>query len=671
MMNDSFSVELRQHLLATADERPGDGRLAAIVEGVAVSGQRHALVARLPWSPAHIKPFPSRAVRYGLIAVALLVAIVAAALFAGGGFQSRTVFNGTWSSTDPADGSSQTLTIGAGTRPAVHFEDEYATGLACRDDAVKVFTADGTGEISDDRLDASFPDGGGCGSMKVDIAIRVVHDAATDSLRDQDGVLWARSRAARPTQPTTAPSVASESPTSGGMWPQSNVEELWAAQDRADAGDTAYKWQVEPGLSDPSGEWWAYIAAGGVDIVERFLREKLGWDQFLFNAYLPLEYTTEDGVLQVAYVRCAPTKTNTLYTVFPEGDYGAGAAACAPTIDARHYETVLIDLKQSGKTGPTGLWVVERWTMLPPFAQTDPAAAQAEATARLQKFLKARVAGSGAEGYVDTTAPGSTGELPLLYATDTGAPYERFDFELVRGPVWPFADMEFRVRMSAQGGDTVVEQRLRWFDSKFSARARDATQNGEPVAVPYGLLGGLVRFSAADPWHVGLERSAMELGDKPSEAVILLGDPRASGRGCGVGPAPADAEALARDLRSDPDLEATAPVAVTVGGLDAIEMDIRLAPGTSMCEGLSPVLRLSDASDYGSDRRAVNLEPGAHIRLFLVDLPESFASRVDIPEGSASRIVAIAVVAPEARFDSVLRAATPIIDSIELKQVSP
>src|SRR4029078_13279002 len=103
MMNDSFSVELRQHLLAMADERPGDGHLAAIVEGVAVSGKRHALVARVPGSPAPTKPFPSRAVRYGLIAVALLVAIVAAALFAGGGLQSRNVFNWTGSSLSHAD----------------------------------------------------------------------------------------------------------------------------------------------------------------------------------------------------------------------------------------------------------------------------------------------------------------------------------------------------------------------------------------------------------------------------------------------------------------------------------------------------------------------------------------------------------------------------------------
>jgi hypothetical protein len=214
--------------------------------------------------------------------------------------------------------------------------------------------------------------------------------------------------------------------------------------------------------------------------------------------------------------------------------------------------------------------------------------------------------------------------------------------------------MEFRVRLLAQGGATVVEQPLRWADATFSARARETTENGRPVAVPYALLDGLVTFSAADPWHVGLERSAMELGDKPSEAVILVADPRASGVGCGISPAPGDADALASSLDSDPDLEATARAAATVGGRDALQMDIVLAPGASLCDGVSPVLRLSDGTDYGADRRAANLDPGARMRLYLVDLPE----------GSASRIVAIAVVAPEARFDSVLDAATPIIDSI-------
>jgi hypothetical protein len=116
---------------------------------------------------------------------------VAAAIFAGG-TPRRTVFEGTWTSIDPADGSTQILIVGAGTSPTVHFEDQFATGLACRAEAVKVFAAEGSGEISDDRLDASFPDGGGCGGMTVDVALRLVYDAGTDSLRDQDGLRWFR-----------------------------------------------------------------------------------------------------------------------------------------------------------------------------------------------------------------------------------------------------------------------------------------------------------------------------------------------------------------------------------------------------------------------------------------------------------------------------------------------
>jgi hypothetical protein len=38
---------------------------------------------------------------------------------------------------------------------------------------------------------------------------------------------------------------------------------------------------------------------------------------------------------------------------------------------------------------------------------------------------------------------------------------------------------------------------------------------------------------------------------------------------------------------------------------------------------------------------------------------------IDMPEGSSMRILAIAIVAPEARFDAVIEAATPVMDSIE------
>ena len=78
---------------------------------------------------------------------------------------------------------------------------------------MKVFTAEGSGQIIDDRLDASFPDGGGCGSVKVDIALRLVHDAETDSLRDQDGLRWLRiqdgDRRATPSQVTASQPTAS------------------------------------------------------------------------------------------------------------------------------------------------------------------------------------------------------------------------------------------------------------------------------------------------------------------------------------------------------------------------------------------------------------------------------------------------------------------------------
>ncbi len=217
MMNDRFSAQLRQHLLTTADERPADGRLAAIVEGVAVTPQRHPLVARLPWFLGRIDPFPSAAMRYGLIAVALIIAIVGAALAVGFGPARRTVFEGTWTSIDPADGSTQTLVVGAGTRPAVHFEDAFATGAACVADEVKVFTMDGTGTIVEDLLHVTWPEGGGCGLTKVEVGPgSYTHDQATDTLVDGLALTWTRLRGSvvpPSSTPVTEPSLATRSPS--------------------------------------------------------------------------------------------------------------------------------------------------------------------------------------------------------------------------------------------------------------------------------------------------------------------------------------------------------------------------------------------------------------------------------------------------------------------------
>ena len=58
----------------------------------------------------------------------------------------------------------------------------------------------------------------------------------------------------------------------------------------------------------------------------------------------------------------------------------------------------------------------------------------------------------------------------------------------------------------------------------------------------------------------------------------------------------------------------------------------------------------------GPDFHGLSLsDGGGRMRLYLLDAPE----------GSSIGILAIAVMAPESRFDEVLADATPIIDSIE------
>jgi hypothetical protein len=121
--------------------------------------------------------------------------------------------------------------------------------------------------------------------------------------------------------------------------------------------------------------------------------------------------------------------------------------------------------------------------------------------------------------------------------------------------------------------------------------------------------------------------------------------------GCEAGPAPADADAFARSVRSNPHLEATAPVAVSVGGIDALRMDVIAAPGGAVCDG--PLVLA----------RGVGLLPTDRMRLYLLDVP-----------GGSARMLAIAVIArdPYAKvqvaqptFEQVVEEATPIVESIE------
>jgi len=212
-------------------------------------------------------------------------------------------------------------------------------------------------------------------------------------------------------------SITPSQTTSGGMWPQSSLDEVRAAQAGADAGDPDYTWQVEPGLVDSDYET-AIRQPGQVELVDRFLREVLGWRAYaVWDAGAGIDrdgsyYTFHD----LRYLRCAAGRTDPLY---PD-------ESCAPTIDDLHYESVSVDLAQIDRQDQDGIWVVSRWELTAPFAQSDPATAEAQGAARLQAYLAARVAGTGADGYVQVEGQDA---VPLLYATTTGAPYERYEIE--------------------------------------------------------------------------------------------------------------------------------------------------------------------------------------------------------------------------------------------------
>ncbi|HSJ85111.1 MAG TPA: hypothetical protein VLA91_15010 [Acidimicrobiia bacterium] len=460
-----------------------------------------------------------------------------------------------------------------------------------------------------------------------------VHDPDTDALTENLGSVWTRESADPSPGPTT--------PT--GMWPQSSLEEVREAQLLADAGDPDYTWQVDPELAA-----WAK-EAGDAEIVTRFLRDELGWEEFQNGGHGDASEETSEGLMwatEGVYIRCAPDLTNPLYPDDPVG------GRCAPTIDEHRYEKVSIRVAQLGLQGPSGLWVVTRWVMLPPSEQVAPPS-EAEATTPLQAFLQARIDGEGAERHLGPW------DVPLLYATTTGAPYERSEIELLEGPVWPLGHMEFKVRLFAEGGETVVEQFIQVrrdtgrlmivYSSEPGSSQAVTIENGQAVPVPYSFLDGEVTFGVAHPWDAYIpigpgdpNETILALEYNFDERVVVVADPRPIETGCQEGTAPASAEALARSILSDPDLEASAPLAASVGGTHALQMDVVAAPGASLCEGWMPFVVTGSG-----------IEPGSRMRLYLLDLP-----------GSA-RILAIAIIAPEDRFESVLRAAAPILDSLE------
>ena len=239
-------------------------------------------------------------------------------------------FVAVWLSTD-TDGSSQTMEIArSGT-------DEYE--VVIRDEAATAACAGGASTLTgagllatDTSLVIAQPeltcDDGTTPAIgpppQAELANFTLDlDTATGELVDSFGVVWQREGSnvdlVGPS-PVTVPGLAAG--TSGGMWPQSTLEEVRAAQELADAGDPDYTWQVEPELVDEEFE-----EPGEVELVDRFLREVLGWEAYLLY---PGEGTTRNGLYTdlygQRYLRCAPGRTNPLYPPGPELGTGARGA---------------------------------------------------------------------------------------------------------------------------------------------------------------------------------------------------------------------------------------------------------------------------------------------------------------------------------------------------------
>jgi hypothetical protein len=491
------------------------------------------------------------------------------------------------------------------------------------------------------------------GTVREDVPpITYTYDSETDTLSDSSGEVWHR--------PGSDPDVTQ----SGGMWPQSNLKEVREAQRLADAGDPRYTWQVDPQLS--SEEWWGYLREPGAEIVERFIREELGWNGFLFNPYY--ENHPVEGGVGLVYLRCAPGETNPLYPIAPEGHQEApGAERCAPTIDEFTYETVSLDLAQPDRTGPDGIWAVTGWRPGAQFRQSPPPSDAAVADV-LDGFLAARVAGEGAQRYVSNAGE----DIPLLYEATAGAPYERAEFDRVGSPVWPYGFTEFKVRLFAHGGETVVEQRF-MIDPDVSGRftlnyyappdgIAPTTVNGQPLAVPYSMVDDEVTFAATNPpWDFadyevsGPTVTTLNPVPYVSGGMRIVVDPIPIGTGCGADAEPADAEALAQRILSDPDIEAAQPVPVRISGIDAIQMDVAPAPGGSIC-------------DESNEAGLFTTHASASVRHYTdISLWDQYQYRVyllDVPAGS-TRILAVVMYGDDRSFEDLLDAAAPVLDSFE------
>jgi hypothetical protein len=188
-----------------------------------------------------------------------------------------------------------------------------------------------------------------------------------------------------------------------------------------------------------------------------------------------------------------------------------------------------------------------------------------------------------------------------------------------------------------------------------------STEAGVDGPGTFAILHGEVTFRAAEPWidhaEAYIDPRLFFLvgpgGRREPAGIEILVNPLPPETPCDSLRVPASAEELVQAIRSNPDLEATAPVTERVGGIDALRMDVVTAPGASPgpCSegGWVPVVSVPGRGAWGG------LQPGALGRLYVLDLP-----------GGSGRTLAIWITARDtALFERALDAAPPVLDSFE------
>jgi hypothetical protein len=196
-----------------------------------------------------------------------------------------------------------------------------------------------------------------------------------------------------------------------------------------------------------------------------------------------------------------------------------------------------------------------------------------------------------------------------------------------------------------------------WHRGATPENGADTTEVGSERTGPgtFAFLGGEVTFHAARPWidHIEayLDPRLFFLTGRPDDAWIeILANPLPEAS-CAAPPGvPGSAESVVRDIRSNPDLETTVPVAERVGGIEALRLDVAAVRGASTCisGGQIPVVSVARREAWGV------INHGDLGRLYVLDLPGGFA-----------RALAIWIRAPEAAFERAVEAAAPVVDSFE------